>query len=172
MSDIEVEVDSVQLDTVQLDTFIDHLWLEDGLSKNTLDSYRADLSQFNAWLTKQHKELLSANQADIQQYLAVKFPQCKPRSISRLIASLRRFYRHALSVQRGSSQAQITLATLPCIGSLHNVRVNRTPTLHVRSARTMALISARPREAASLVTDAVAPACKPVARNIASGVFR
>jgi integrase/recombinase XerD len=80
----------------QLDTFIDHLWLEDGLSKNTLESYRADLSQFNAWLLKQKSELLTANQAEIQQYLAVKFPQSKPRSISRLIASMRRFYRYAL----------------------------------------------------------------------------
>ena len=85
----------------QLDTFIDHLWLEDGLAKNTLESYRADLSQFNVWLGLQKKslnksELLIANQADIQQYLAVKFPHSKPRSISRLIASLRRFYRYAL----------------------------------------------------------------------------
>ncbi len=80
----------------QLDSFIDHLWLEDGLSKNTLESYRADLSQFNTWLNKSKSRLLAANQADIQQYLAVKFPQSKPRSISRLIASMRRFYRYAL----------------------------------------------------------------------------
>ncbi len=52
------------------------------------------------------------------------------------------------------------------------VAADGTPTRHVRSARTMALISARPRQAASLVTAAVAPACKPVASNIASGVFR
>jgi integrase/recombinase XerD len=85
-----------RIDDSQLDTFIDHLWLEDGLSKNTLESYRADLSQFNQWLTKLKKSLLTASQADIQQYLAVKFPQSKPRSISRLIASLRRFYRYSL----------------------------------------------------------------------------
>jgi integrase/recombinase XerD len=84
------------IDNSQLDTFVDHLWLEDGLSKNTLESYRADLSQFNLWLSKQNSTLLTANQADIQQYLAVKFPQSKPRSISRLIASLRRFYRYSL----------------------------------------------------------------------------
>jgi integrase/recombinase XerD len=88
--------DTAQLGAAQLDTFIDHLWLEDGLSKNTLESYRADLSHFNLWLVKQKSELLTANQADIQQYLAVKFPQSKPRSISRLIASMRRFYRYAL----------------------------------------------------------------------------
>jgi integrase/recombinase XerD len=87
---------SSQLDTAQLDTFIDHLWLEDGLSKNTLESYRTDLTLFSTWLGNQHQTILGANQADIQQYLAVKFPQSKPRSISRLIASMRRFYRYAL----------------------------------------------------------------------------
>lgn len=80
-------------DSAELDTFIDHLWLEDGLSKNTLDSYRLDLTSFAHWLTQQNKQLLAVDQADIQQYLAVKFPLSKPRSISRLIASLRRFYR-------------------------------------------------------------------------------
>lgn len=90
------QLDAVQVDAVQLDTFIDHLWLEDGLSKNTLESYRTDLTLFSTWLSNQHKTILSANQADIQQYLAVKFPQSKPRSISRLIASMRRFYRYAL----------------------------------------------------------------------------
>ena len=94
------------LEAGQIDTFIDHLWLEDGLAKNTLESYRADLSQFNVWLGLLKKDnnkselltghLLEANQADIQLYLAVKFPQSKPRSISRLIASMRRFYRYAL----------------------------------------------------------------------------
>ena len=88
--------ESTEVESSQIDTFIDHLWLEDGLAKNTLESYRADLSLFNIWLLKQKCDLISASQADIQQYLAVKFPQSKPRSISRLIASLRRFYRYAL----------------------------------------------------------------------------
>jgi len=80
----------------QLDAFIDHLWLEDGLSKNTLESYRLDLSSFALWLPTQKKQLLTVEGADIQQYLAVKFPLSKPRSISRLIATLRRFYRYCL----------------------------------------------------------------------------
>jgi integrase/recombinase XerD len=83
-------------DAQLLDSFIDHLWLEDGLSKNTLESYRQDLATFSLWLTPQHKQLLTIGQADIQQYLAVRFPQSKPRSIGRLIASLRRFYRYLL----------------------------------------------------------------------------
>ncbi len=86
----------LNIDASQLDAFIDHLWLEDGLSKNTLASYRTDLTQFTVWLSKQKIGLLQAGQADIQQYLAVKFPDSKPRSIGRLIASLRRFYRYCL----------------------------------------------------------------------------
>ncbi|MEE9330620.1 MAG: site-specific tyrosine recombinase XerD [Methylophilaceae bacterium] len=88
--------DGDALDTSQLDAFIDHLWLEDGLSKNTLESYRTDLALFSVWLVTQKTKLTKANQADIQQYLAVKFPQSKPRSIGRLIASIRRFYRYCL----------------------------------------------------------------------------
>ncbi|NOT14284.1 MAG: site-specific tyrosine recombinase XerD [Methylotenera sp.] len=83
-------------DAAELDVFIDHLWLEDGLAKNTLESYRLDLTSFALWLPSQSKHLLTVTQADIQQYLAVKFPQSKPRSIGRLIASLRRFYRYLL----------------------------------------------------------------------------
>ncbi|MCF8185580.1 MAG: site-specific tyrosine recombinase XerD [Sulfuritalea sp.] len=83
-------------DVTELDVFIDHLWLEDGLAKNTLESYRLDLSAFSLWLTQQNKQLLTVDQADIQQYLAVRFPQSKARSISRLIASLRRFYRYLM----------------------------------------------------------------------------
>lgn len=83
-------------DSAELDTFIDHLWLEDGLAKNTLESYRLDLTAFALWLPTQDKQLLTTDKSDIQQYLAVRFPQSKPRSISRLIASLRRFYRYCL----------------------------------------------------------------------------
>lgn len=89
-------VASASQNSQQLDAFIDHLWLEDGLSKNTLESYRADLTQFAHWLQQQQSDLIVANQAHIQQYLAVKFPLSKPRSIGRLIASMRRFYRYCL----------------------------------------------------------------------------
>lgn len=82
---------------VELDEFIDRIWLEEGLARNTLESYRRDLAHFAAWLmTAEHKTLFEANPADIQRYLAHRFPVSKPRSISRLIASLRRFYRFAI----------------------------------------------------------------------------
>ena len=37
-----------------IDNFIDELWLERGLSKNTLSAYRQDISSFNKWLNTTH----------------------------------------------------------------------------------------------------------------------
>jgi len=80
-----------------IEEFIDHLWLEDGLSKNTLNSYRFDLELFSEWLTKNlKKNILDVSQADIQLYLSFKFPTSKARSISRLLATLRRLFRYLL----------------------------------------------------------------------------
>lgn len=103
------ESSSPALDLAELDAFIDHLWLEDGLSKNTLESYRLDLTLFANWLPEQGKQLLTVDQADIQQYLAVKFELSKPRSISRLIASLRRFYRFLMRENRISLDPTIQI---------------------------------------------------------------
>jgi integrase/recombinase XerD len=70
------------------------LWLEDGLSKNTLNSYRFDLYNFINWLNENKTlDLESVTRSDIQQYLSFKFPFSKARSISRLLSTLRRFYR-------------------------------------------------------------------------------
>ena len=85
------------MNTKIIDEFIDHLWLEDGLSKNTLNSYRFDLELFTGWLDKSlKKNILDTSQVDIQQYLSFKFPTSKSRSISRLLAALRRLFRYLL----------------------------------------------------------------------------
>ncbi|OAM52262.1 site-specific tyrosine recombinase XerD [Methylovorus sp. MM2] len=86
-----------------LDEFIDRIWLEEGLARNTLDSYRQDLSQYAQWLEKTNaKNLLQTEQYDIEQYLAfvTKVKGSKARSVSRLVASLRRLYRFALRENR------------------------------------------------------------------------
>ena len=43
-----------------LDEFSDALWLRDGLSKNTLDSYRSDLTLFAHWLHDRAGSLMRA----------------------------------------------------------------------------------------------------------------
>jgi integrase/recombinase XerD len=76
-----------------LEQFIDHLWMEHGLTENTLAAYRNDLAGFSAWLASNDKKLLSVSTAEVQHYIASKFEQgYKNRSSARLLSSLRRFY--------------------------------------------------------------------------------
>ena len=81
-----------------IDEFCDALWLEDGLARNTLDSYRRDLSQFAFWLDERYgKALPAADHADIQGYLGHQFKRkTRASSAARLLSSLKRFYRYAL----------------------------------------------------------------------------
>lgn len=89
--------DSLPLVTFpEIDIFIDQLWLEDGLSANTLSSYRNDLKGFAEWCGQQALTLWQVQSQHVQAYLAHRFPLVKVRSINRLIATLRRFYRYAL----------------------------------------------------------------------------
>jgi len=85
-----------------LDEFCDALWLEDGLSRNTLESYRRDLRLFCAWLSADRgKTLLQAQRMDLLDYLAYKFQRkARPRSAARLLSSLKRFYRFSLRENR------------------------------------------------------------------------
>ncbi|MEO6147793.1 MAG: site-specific tyrosine recombinase XerD [Sulfuriferula sp.] len=87
-----------QASQLALDGFCDLLWLEDGLSSNTLQSYRRDLTQFLAWLqTMRNTQLLDVAQTDIEAYLQYRFSQkTSPRSTARLLSALKRFYRLAL----------------------------------------------------------------------------
>ena len=79
-----------------LDQFCDALWLEDGLSRNSLDSYRRDLRIFSEWLeASAGKSLLEAGHGDLLAYLAARYKsRTKPRSAARLLSSLKRFYRY------------------------------------------------------------------------------
>ena len=78
-----------------IDRFCDRLWLEDGLSQNTLSAYRRDISAFQAWLVKsRHGNLIQTSAPDIDAYLAYRFAtRARPRTAARFTASLRRFYR-------------------------------------------------------------------------------
>jgi integrase/recombinase XerD len=85
----------VRTDSALLDEFCDALWLEDGLSRNSLDSYRRDLRIFSEWLAKsRQRTLIGAEHSDLLEYLAQRFQKnIKPRSAARLLSSLKRFYR-------------------------------------------------------------------------------
>ena len=73
------------------------MWLESGLSNNTLAAYRVDLERFGAWLDRDAQTLLGAQRSYLLRYLADRVAGgAKPRSTARLLSSLRRFYRYWL----------------------------------------------------------------------------
>ena len=86
-----------------LDEFCDAIWLEDGLSKNTIESYRRDLRLFGDWLSQvRGKSLAETGEQDISAYLAHRVSArgaIRNSTQSRLISSLKRLYR--FSLQRG-----------------------------------------------------------------------
>ena len=97
-----------------LDEFCDHLWLEDGLSRNTLESYRRDLSKFAAWLEKaRDAAILQTTHADIQGFLAnlVSTNKAKATSTSRAISSLKRLFRYLLRQNKISTDPTLQIAT-------------------------------------------------------------
>ncbi|MBK7137080.1 MAG: site-specific tyrosine recombinase XerD [Rhodocyclales bacterium] len=100
-----------ETDSRLLDTFADTLWLEAGLSKNTLSSYRADLAQFSVWLDARKKTLDRVEPVDIHDYLRDFSRRAKSTSQRLLIASLRRFYQHLLAI--GAIQIDPTLNIEP-----------------------------------------------------------
>jgi integrase/recombinase XerD len=92
MSDgVSIEADAL------LDEFCDQLWLQDGLSRRTLEAYRRDLRQLALWLREaRSRSLFEATRTDLEAFLAWRHRQrVGARSTARQLVSLRRFYRHA-----------------------------------------------------------------------------
>ena len=81
----------------ELDRFIDSLWLEHGLARNTLSGYRSDLAVFAVWLSARATALPHAQSSDLAAYLAEFSLRARPASQRRLLASWRRYYRQLLA---------------------------------------------------------------------------
>jgi integrase/recombinase XerD len=79
-----------------IDTFIDALWLEEGLAKNTLAAYRRDLTLFANWLIAHQQTLLGAGEADINAYFAAQHASSRATTANRRLTVFKRFYRWAL----------------------------------------------------------------------------
>jgi len=86
-----------------IDAFIDALWLEDGLSKNTLAAYRRDLTLYGVWLSSQglaQGEIDRTCEADLNAYFAFKHEASKATSANRRLTVLKRYFRWALRERR------------------------------------------------------------------------
>ena len=75
-----------------LDAFCDALWLEDGLARNTIASYRTDLEQLAKFLRR--KSLTEAGEADLFAFLAAA--KGRASSAARRVSTLKRFYQYCV----------------------------------------------------------------------------
>lgn len=95
----------------EIDAFCDALWLEDGLAKTTLDSYRSDLKQFAGWLEQEQRgTLLQAGESTLAGFIALLARGKRATSQSRSLSTLRRFYRWQLARGRIAADPTLKLA--------------------------------------------------------------
>jgi integrase/recombinase XerD len=92
-----------------IERYLDAMWMEKGLSNNTLSSYRRDLRQFNEWLLKSEgSTIIQATRSTLQAYLGARLQQGQsPRSSARFLSCARGFYHYLL--REGSLDLDPTL---------------------------------------------------------------
>ena len=99
---------------ILIDNFIDELWLEKGLSKNTLTAYRNDIQTFSNWY--KGSSLLEVERVDLLDYLADRVKQgFSSRSTARSLSSLRAFYSH-LTVRHNLKEDPTSRVESPKLG--------------------------------------------------------
>jgi integrase/recombinase XerD len=87
-------------DAAVIAAFVDTVWAEQGLAKQSQDSYRRDLEGLARWRDGADGGLLGADRAALFDYLAWRTRNgYSPRSNARLLSTLRAFY--VLEVRRG-----------------------------------------------------------------------
>ena len=90
---MELDADEIRV----IEGFADALWVERGLSANSLNAYQTDLRQLARWLAGRGRRLLEASREDLLNYLVhLHAAGRKARSTARVLSTLRQFYRHAL----------------------------------------------------------------------------
>ena len=80
-------------DAHTIEGFLDTLWMERGLSENTLKAYRADLTHFARFANARRLGLLEIERGHVFDYL-VSMVDSSPRTTARRLSALRRFYSH------------------------------------------------------------------------------
>jgi len=83
-----------------IDAFVNALWLEEGLSANTLAAYRRDLSRFAIWLNIRNKSLAQAQEADLSAYFSERHASTRASTANRRLTVFKRYFRWALRERR------------------------------------------------------------------------
>lgn len=84
------------VDDASIDAFVDALWLEEGLSRNTLTAYRRDLTLYARWLTACGRSLLQTTEADLHAYFAARHAATRATTANRRLTVFKRYFRWAL----------------------------------------------------------------------------
>ncbi|RLK50442.1 tyrosine recombinase XerD subunit [Alkalispirillum mobile] len=113
-----------------LDDFLDALWMEQGLGERTLSAYRSDLLGFQRWLVADGEELMDARRDQVLAFVGQRVGRgAKPRSVARLLTSLRRFYRYQVREGRLAEDPTRDVESprlgRPLPGSLSEAEVSR-----------------------------------------------
>jgi integrase/recombinase XerD len=116
-----------------VDRFLDSLWLEDGLARNTLAAYRRDLDGLGRWLVLREASLVTAGEADLAAYFASQHAATRAATANRRLTVLRRFYRWALRER--------VIATDPTL-RLHAARRTARFPVTISEAQVEALLAA------------------------------
>ena len=83
-------------DASAIDGFTDALWLEEGLSKNTLLAYRRDLRLFALWLAGRSQGLVDVAESDLNGYFSAQVSTTKATTANRRLTVFKRYFRWAL----------------------------------------------------------------------------
>jgi integrase/recombinase XerD len=92
-----------------VDRFLDSLWLEDGLARNTLAAYRRDLEGLGRWLALRETTLVTAGEADLAAYFASQHAATRAATANRRLTVLRRFYRWVLRERLSATDPTLRL---------------------------------------------------------------
>ncbi len=94
-----------------IDDFIDALWLEEGLSKNTLAAYRRDLMLYAEWLREQRLSLDGSTEALLNGYFAARHGETRATTANRRLTVFKRYFRWALRERRIHADPTLKLAS-------------------------------------------------------------
>ena len=106
----------VENDEVVIERFLDAMWMERGLSENTLTSYRNDLSKLRRWIEQEKLSFESASADDLQRYQQWLFDAgYKQTSRARMVSAIRRLYQylHREKVREDDPSVMLVSPRLP-----------------------------------------------------------
>lgn len=109
-------------DNALIDLFLNELWLEKGLSENTVQSYRLDLTALSQWLEPQGLSLETLDVVDLQTFLGERLTQgYKATSTARMLSALRKLFQYLYREKYRSDDPSAVLSSPKLPSRLLNI---------------------------------------------------